>query len=1099
MSKKIIIPLLLILFMASMMAFGAPVYINVGPTTEFDGDIKILSEIVAEGTTADGWETTVFFTDPTADRTITIPDADVTIGIVTGIVPPDHGGTGIANNVASTITITGNFATTITISNVTAITLPTSGIVVSDNNACTDIEGIGLSIAGGVLNWACTVNGIDSDNYTDGSIDHEHLAADVISGMTDVTSADADYILIWDTTDSLLKKCDMGEVRGAAGGATTALDNLAAVQINTSLLSDAADTDSLGTIAAEWLNLYIGDAGKIYCGLAQDISIHRSAAGVMTLTAANGVVTSAALTVSGALGIGANNLTLTGYVGRDADNFLGFDVDNTLKIEINNILHSIVSISDGAGNNDKLVTQGYVDDAVAGGGANVALSNLAVVAINASLISDTADAYDLGSATFEWLSLYLGTYGTVYFGVGQTENIAETAVNELTITSTTVAIAGILVMGANNITTTGYIGRDADNFLDWTVDNSLTIEIGGVQHDIVSISGGVGDNDKLVTQGYVDDVIGGASLALDNLVAVQINTTLLSDTADTDDLGTAAAEWRSLYIGTAGKIYMGLSQEIALEVTDANTLYITASANVSLSGGLIVAGTVALAANNLTMTGSIAATANRVTKVWTVDIESTNAPTIGGDQINSGDLSDVASIAMLDENESITGNWDSTGTLDLARTNTIAGGDHGFQSHIKQETNALTGTLWGAYITASNNQAAECTGTIRGLEVKARTKYPAGTGGTVAVLEGVSISADSKDQSVTTMRGIEVMLDGSTGGTVTEGVGIRIANNMQADKITTMTALQIYSDSFAYDYGIDMSQGAGGITTDIKLSGGITITDTASGIAFSDDIFTDRWLSQERNTFFGVSVAGSGNLAHTVGNTGWDNVGFGYEALLDITTGEENGAIGYRAGYNITTGYRNMCFGAMALTACTTGWGNLAIGRSSLASTNGNGNVAIGTESGKVTTGSSNVFIGHTAGYGQDASNQLFIENSSSATPLIYGEFDNDLVRIYGKFSATISYQMVVTMDDSDATPTVAAGNVFISQANTNPTEITDLDNPTVGQTVTIIVGNAGNPPTITDGGNFALSAGWNPDLNDTITLFIQADNDYIELNRSTN
>ena len=87
MFKRMIIPLLLILFLASMVAFGAPVYVNIGPTTEFDGDIKILSEIVAEGTTPDGWETTVFFTDPTADNTITVPDSDATIGVATSLDP----------------------------------------------------------------------------------------------------------------------------------------------------------------------------------------------------------------------------------------------------------------------------------------------------------------------------------------------------------------------------------------------------------------------------------------------------------------------------------------------------------------------------------------------------------------------------------------------------------------------------------------------------------------------------------------------------------------------------------------------------------------------------------------------------------------------------------------------------------------------------------------------------------------------------------------------------------------------------------------------------------------------------------------------------
>ena len=100
--KRILIPLLSILFMASMIAFGAPVYVNIGPTSEIDGDIKILSEIVAEGTTADGWETTIFFTDPTADRTITIPDFDVTAGTAIYLTVTDNENTNETNAVLFT-------------------------------------------------------------------------------------------------------------------------------------------------------------------------------------------------------------------------------------------------------------------------------------------------------------------------------------------------------------------------------------------------------------------------------------------------------------------------------------------------------------------------------------------------------------------------------------------------------------------------------------------------------------------------------------------------------------------------------------------------------------------------------------------------------------------------------------------------------------------------------------------------------------------------------------------------------------------------------------------------------------------------------------
>jgi hypothetical protein len=44
-----------------------------------------------------------------------------------GVVAPNGGGTGVANNSASTLTISGAFGTTLTVSGTTAVTLPTSG------------------------------------------------------------------------------------------------------------------------------------------------------------------------------------------------------------------------------------------------------------------------------------------------------------------------------------------------------------------------------------------------------------------------------------------------------------------------------------------------------------------------------------------------------------------------------------------------------------------------------------------------------------------------------------------------------------------------------------------------------------------------------------------------------------------------------------------------------------------------------------------------------------------------------------------------------------------------------------------------------------
>lgn len=45
------------------------------------------------------------------------------------VIGPAYGGTGVANNASSTLTISGNFGTTLTVSATTALTLPTSGTV----------------------------------------------------------------------------------------------------------------------------------------------------------------------------------------------------------------------------------------------------------------------------------------------------------------------------------------------------------------------------------------------------------------------------------------------------------------------------------------------------------------------------------------------------------------------------------------------------------------------------------------------------------------------------------------------------------------------------------------------------------------------------------------------------------------------------------------------------------------------------------------------------------------------------------------------------------------------------------------------------------
>lgn len=84
---------------------------------------------VSNNLTLAGTDATVM-TFPSTSATIARTDATQTFtGVQTFGTPiaAGSGGTGVANNAASTIAISGNFGTTLTVSGTTAITLPTSG------------------------------------------------------------------------------------------------------------------------------------------------------------------------------------------------------------------------------------------------------------------------------------------------------------------------------------------------------------------------------------------------------------------------------------------------------------------------------------------------------------------------------------------------------------------------------------------------------------------------------------------------------------------------------------------------------------------------------------------------------------------------------------------------------------------------------------------------------------------------------------------------------------------------------------------------------------------------------------------------------------
>ena len=145
------------------------------------------------------------------------------------------------------------------------------------------------------------------------------------------------------------------------------------------------------------------------------------------------------------------------------------------------------------------------------------------------------------------------------------------------------------------------------------------------------------------------------------------------------------------------------------------------------------------------------------------------------------------------------------------------------------------------------------------------------------------------------------------------------------------------------------------------------------------------------NTFIGQN-AGYDNT------TGLRNTFIGKDAGPNNTNGNWNTFIGQAAGQSNTTGFGNVFIGDVAGQTNTTGEFNVFLGGDAgLLNTTGEHNTYLGTGAGSNnSTGSGNVFIGYSVGDNELGSNKFYLDNSDTASPLLFGEFDNDLLRING-------------------------------------------------------------------------------------------------------
>ena len=149
-----------------------------------------------------------------------------------------------ADSSSDTLTLSGMGSLSITHhapTDTVVLNVPTGG-----TGSMTTVKGNGSQVGGtdiGTLDFSSDFTLTESPD-TEINIS---TAPALISGLTEVTSEDSDYIMVWDATDSALKKVDAGEFRGSGSGSVTSVT----VDGGTGLTDSGSPVTTSGTITLD--------------------------------------------------------------------------------------------------------------------------------------------------------------------------------------------------------------------------------------------------------------------------------------------------------------------------------------------------------------------------------------------------------------------------------------------------------------------------------------------------------------------------------------------------------------------------------------------------------------------------------------------------------------------------------------------------------------------------------------------------------------------------------------------------------------------------------------------------------------------------------
>lgn len=237
--------------------------------------------------------------------------------------------------------------------------------------------------------------------------------------------------------------------------------------------------------------------------------------------------------------------------------------------------------------------------------------------------------------------------------------------------------------------------------------------------------------------------------------------------------------------------------------------------------------------------------------------------------------------------------------FDGSASTSAAAGDRALQWYMVQ-SDTLTGTAVTYYGRTTGGDSSGA-GTLRGAEIGARVTDTGSMA--AAVVTGGYFWADAKARTATTLRGLEVSLDGSAGGTSTLASGIVIFNNSSATQ----------TSSYAVDVNEGNPSGRKAFTADLRLQNGELIDNaTNNQIALTAGVFKQAY---DAAAYWTATQADGG--AVTFNSVSDGTAGFTFSDLITASAGITSS----NATLTPTTGRLLYASGSMANATLADGYG----------------------------------------------------------------------------------------------------------------------------------------------------------------------------------